>query len=116
MGSQQTVDAVREGSHRRSKRDSDGWISSLGLHRAIGRDHVLVVAESPLQEVAAAVVRDNGMTPLLARTPLDAIQHLERYHDGIAYAILSSLAWGGLELRALLTDEYPDVARVLLVG
>lgn len=116
MGSQQTVDAARDRPQRRSKRDSDGWISSLGLHRASGRDHVLVVAEPPLQEVAAGVVRDNGMKPLLCRTPLDAIQHLERQGSVIAYAILSSLAWGGLELRALLTDEYPDVARVLLVG
>lgn len=102
---------------RRSKRDSDGWISSLALAvEPTERNRVLVMAQEPLEKVACAVARENGLAPIACKTPLQAIQYLVREGGRIAYAIISSAANGGVEMRRLLADEFPDIKPVMLVG
>jgi hypothetical protein len=88
----------------------------LRLSEAPDRDHVLVHADEPLQELAAEVVRNSGLVPLVCKTPLDAIQLLEKHGPRIGHAILSTRAHGGLDMRTLLADEHPTIKVFVVDG
>ena len=75
---------------------------------------VLVVAEPQLCDALALAVRTNGYGVFECRTPLDAIQVLERHSSDIAYAVLSPATPRALELRELLAEEYPAIQPLLL--
>ena len=81
-----------------------------------GRPIVLVVAAPPTQQRIAAVARVGAREVAVARTPLDAIQLLERRGDQSGVAILSSQVDWGLELRDLISTDYPAIRRIFLVG
>lgn len=75
---------------------------------------VLVLAEPALRDALAMAVRTNGYEVLACKTPLEAIQLLERHSRNIGYAVLSPEAPQALDLRELLADEYPAIQRLVL--
>jgi hypothetical protein len=81
-----------------------------------GRSIVLVVADPRTQQRIAAVARVGARQVEVARTPLDAVQLLERRGDQIGLAIVSSQVDWGLALRELIATDYPTIGRIFLVG
>jgi hypothetical protein len=75
---------------------------------------VLVLADPYLRDAVEIAARLNGYRVLACQTPLEAIQLLEMHSRNIGYAVLSSAAPQALELRELLTDEYPAIQQFVL--
>ena len=91
---------------------TDGWVEALQLKRDSNRDHVVVLADSPLRDLLTRAVADNGFQVIAARTPLDAIQILERLGSSIAYVVLAVAH----ALRDVLAEDYPQIRPVVLVA
>ena len=72
---------------------------------------VLVLGDTLLVEQLSSAVRSNGYEALGCRTPLDAIQLLERHSSRIGYAVLAAEAW---EVGTLLASEYPQIQSLVL--
>lgn len=96
--------------------NAPAWLAALAWPPVDGRPIVLVVADPPTEQRIAAIARVGAREVALARTPLDAVQFLERRGDQIDVAILSSRVDWGLQLRDLIATDYPDVRRIFLVG
>lgn len=103
---------------------AEGWIQGAVLS-ALKRCHaspeasVLVVDDSP--EIHRALERDLhalGVEMVAAATPLDAVRHLQDPEVQIKVALVD-LYLGrtdGLDVLALLADDYPGIHRVLMSG
>lgn len=88
----------------------------LALSPVVGRETALVLAVEPLRSALVASVMARGFAVETCTTPLDAIQILERLGPRIGYALISSVPDGGVALRRLLLDAYPDIKSIVLVS
>lgn len=86
----------------------------LWLFAMTSNVRVLVIADDFLGDILSAAIRTNGYEVHACRTPLDAIQVLERHSPQICYAVLSAAEPHALEVGELLTDEYPAIQQLLL--
>lgn len=75
---------------------------------------VLVIAEDSIGDLLSTAIRTNGYEVHACRTPLDAIQVLERHSPQIGYAVLSAGAPRAREVGELLASEYPAIQQLLL--
>lgn len=71
---------------------------------------------SSLRAALAELGRANGYKVLACATPLDVIQTLLQLGDRIRHAIISSEPRWGLGLPEFLSDEYPDIERIMLAA
>jgi hypothetical protein len=87
------------------------------IERVLGEgDGVLVVAPGSLRAAIVERARARGHEVFAADTPLAAIHTLERFRDRIGYVVVSPrLSWEP-ELRALVSEEFPELDQIVLAG
>ncbi|MFT3698672.1 MAG: hypothetical protein QM831_36335 [Kofleriaceae bacterium] len=83
--------------------------------REIGKDLLVMLAESHATERLVRLLGAYDLEVRTPKTPLDALQLLERETDRIAFVVLASTPEWALQLRPVLVDEFPGVERIALI-
>jgi hypothetical protein len=76
---------------------------------------MLVIANEPLLGDLVDLGRRANLVVHVCTTPSEATQLLERSGNRLACAIIASSAAWGVELRRLITQNYPEIDRFTVV-